>query len=65
MIVVYSKTNCPGCVTLKSKLKLKGIEFEEKNIDTDEEAKNFLIFFGFRTVPQMFKDGQPITIDQL
>lgn len=57
MIVVYSKNDCPGCTALKQRLKAKGVEFNEVNIDTSVLAKEFLIKEGYRSVPQIFKNG--------
>jgi len=57
-VVVYSKTNCPGCVKVKRELSLKGVEFEEINVDTDDEARRWLILAeGHRSVPQVYVDG--------
>lgn len=57
MFVVYSKNNCPYCVHAKNLLKSNGMEFTEVNIDTTPEAKEFILQQGFRTVPQIYKDG--------
>lgn len=65
MITVYSTTTCPACKTLKSKLANKGILFEEVNIDEDAEAKKFVLDAGFRSVPQVTKDGKFISIGDL
>ena len=65
MIIVYSKTTCPACKVLKSKLANKGIIFEEINIDEDSSAKDLLILAGFKSVPQLSKDGRFISIEDL
>jgi glutaredoxin len=58
MLTVYSKNNCPFCDKAKNLLKLKGIKFEEIRIDLDEEAKQFIINEGHRTVPQIYQNGE-------
>jgi glutaredoxin 3 len=62
MITVYSKNNCPFCDRAKNLLKLKGIEFEERNITTGDWTKEQLMESvpGARTVPQIVINGQLI-----
>ncbi len=50
-IVLYS-TGCPRCQSLKTKLNLKHIEFEERK--DIEEMKGL----GISTVPTLIVDGQ-------
>jgi glutaredoxin len=57
MITVYSKNNCPFCVQAKNLLQLKGIDFQEIKIDEDQQARDFVLAQGHRTVPQIYKDG--------
>lgn len=57
MITVYSKQNCPYCVQAKKLLESKGIDYEEIRIDEDEDAKQFVLSQGHRSVPQIYKDG--------
>lgn len=58
MLTVYSKNNCPFCVQAKNLLTLKGIEFEEINIEQQPEAREFIVSEGHRTVPQIYKNGE-------
>ena len=58
MITIYSKHNCPYCVQAKNLLKQKGIVFEEINIETTPEAREFIVAEGHRTVPQIYQDGR-------
>ena len=53
-LTIYSKTQCPNCVNAKNFLKAKKIDFEEKNIETDEQARDFLLAQGHRSVPQIY-----------
>ena len=61
MITVYSKTECPNCLHAKNLLERKGIAFAEINIESDDKARAFLIGQGFRSVPQIFIDGEVVT----
>ena len=56
-VVVYSKNNCPACERVKARLKMKAVEFEVKNIDTDMDAMDFIASKGHRSVPQVYVDG--------
>lgn len=59
--VVWSKNACPFCDQAKNLLKLKGIEYEERNISTDWTREQLLEAVpDARTVPQIFLDGKLI-----
>jgi glutaredoxin 3 len=58
MLTVYSKTVCPFCVNAKNYLKSKDIPFEEINIEKDEQARQFILEKGHRTVPQIYFQGK-------
>ena len=52
--IVYSKPNCPGCVTLKNKLKAEGVEFVEIELGKDMPIEDFKAKFPtVRSVPHM------------
>lgn len=52
MKIVYSKPNCPGCVSLKNKLKMRGEEFKEVILGKDMEVEAFLMLYpDAKTVP--------------
>ena len=59
--IVWSKDQCPFCDQAKNLLKMKGIEYEERNV-TREWTKEQLLEAvpGARTVPQIFLDEQLI-----
>jgi glutaredoxin 3 len=57
MLTVYSKTVCPYCVQAKNYLKNKNIVFNEINIEEDQEARDFIMGQGHRTVPQIYFNG--------
>jgi glutaredoxin 3 len=55
--VVWSKDACPFCNQAKNLLKLKGIEYEERNISRDWTREQLLEAVpDARTVPQIFLD---------
>jgi glutaredoxin len=59
--VVWSKNACPFCDQAKNLLKLKGIEFEERNINKDWTREQLLEAVPTaRTLPQIFLDDQLI-----
>jgi glutaredoxin len=58
-VKVYTQANCAGCEAVKKQLMLKAVEFEVVRIDQDEEARQFILRNGFRSVPQVFVDGVP------
>jgi glutaredoxin 3 len=59
--VVWSKDACPFCDQAKNLLKLKGIEYEERNISRDWTREQLLEAVpDARTVPQIFLDDRLI-----
>lgn len=60
--IIWSKTPCPYCDQAKNLLKLKGIEYEERNISEGTWTKEQLLEAvpNARTVPQIFLDGELI-----
>ena len=59
--VVWSKNACPFCDQAKGLLKIKGIEFEERNVSKDWTKEQLLEAVpNARTVPQIFLDDKLI-----
>ena len=59
--IVWSKYHCPYCDQAKALLKMKGIEFEERNINEDWTKEQLLEAVPTaRTVPQIFLDEKLI-----
>ena len=58
MLTVYTKNNCSFCMMAKSLLENKGIDFETINIEEDEDARDFVISEGHRTMPQIYENGE-------
>ncbi len=42
-IKVYTSSTCPYCVMAKEYLAEKGLEYEEKNVQTDKAARQELM----------------------
>lgn len=59
-VVVYSSNTCPHCVSAKDYLKEKGVEFEEKNVSTDAEARKELMGMGYMGVPIIKVDDEVV-----
>lgn len=61
-IIVWSKDNCPNCESAKNLLKLKGFEYEERNISGDKWTKEDLLTAvpAARSVPQIFIDDEHV-----
>ena len=58
MITVYSKPLCHYCTMAKQWLEKNGFEYEEIRVDTNNEAREFLISEGHRTMPQIYHKGK-------
>ena len=59
--IVWSKNQCPFCDQAKNLLKMKGIEYEERNMSKDWTKEQLLEAVPTaRTVPQIFLDGKLI-----
>ena len=58
MITVYSKPLCHYCEMAKHWLTKHGFEYEEVRVDTNPEARQFLIEEGHRTMPQIYHKGK-------
>jgi glutaredoxin len=57
--IVWSKDQCPYCDQAKNLLKMKGIEFEERNVSHDWTREQLLEAVpNARTVPQIFLDEE-------
>ena len=59
--IVWSKNQCPYCDQAKNLLTLKGIEYEERNINDGWDKEDLMAAVpNARTVPQIFLDDQLI-----
>jgi glutaredoxin len=59
--IVWSKNQCPYCVQAKALLEMKGIEFEERNVQEEWTKEQLLEAVPTaRTLPQIFLDDNYI-----
>lgn len=58
MITVYTKNLCPYCDGAKAYLDKLGEAYYAVNISENEDAREFLLDSGFKSVPQIFYRGQ-------
>ncbi|MCF6459468.1 glutaredoxin family protein [Clostridium sp. Cult3] len=70
-VVIFTSNTCPYCVAAKGYLDEKGVNYTEKNIQTDKDARKELMNMGHMGVPVLLIDGEEIVgfdkakIDQL
>ena len=55
---VYGKSNCSGCEQAKALLESKGLGYEYVDVMKTPSAQALFREKGFRSVPQIFKDGE-------
>ena len=60
-VTVYTTSTCPHCVTAKEYLQEKGVDFTEKNVQQDNEARKMLMEKGIMAVPVIEIEGELIT----
>lgn len=59
-VKVYTSNTCPYCTMAKDYLKEKDVDFEEKNVQTDKEARDELMAMGYTGVPVICIDDEEI-----
>ena len=59
-VVVFSSDTCPYCTLAKQFLSNNNIEFTEKNVSSDTEARKELMKMGHMGVPVILIDEQEI-----
>jgi glutaredoxin len=64
-IVVFSGKDCPSCKTMKDTLNSKGTQFTEFDVWDNPEALRFMMSKGLRSIPQLFKDGVKVGIEDV
>ncbi|OAB39511.1 MULTISPECIES: glutaredoxin family protein [Paenibacillus] len=50
-VIVYTSSNCPHCRQVKGYLADKGIQYEERNIETNDDFAQQVWDMGLRAVP--------------
>ena len=53
-LTVYTKNNCPFCDQAKALLDSKGVTYNTINVESQPDAREFLVDQGLRSVPQIF-----------
>jgi len=59
-IVVYTSDTCGYCHLAKDYLNENSIEFTEKNVSSDPQARKELMALGFMGVPVIYVDEEVI-----
>ena len=59
-VTVYTSNTCHYCTMAKDYLKEREVDFEEKNVQTDKEARNELMAMGYTGVPVICIDDEQI-----
>lgn len=59
-VLVYTSNTCPYCTLAKNYLVEKGVEYTEKNVQTDKDARKELMAMGHMGVPVVVVDGEQI-----
>lgn len=61
MITLFSQNNCAQCTASKRHLAKLGLEFIERNVSDDEEARETAASLGYRSAPVTLvqREGEP------
>ena len=59
-ILIYTKNQCVQCQMSKNVLNDLGINYTEKNVDTNEKFMDEAKATGYKSMPIILKDGQVI-----
>lgn len=57
-VTVFTSPTCPHCTSAKAYLKENNIDFEERDVTKDSEARKELIEKGYRGVPVIRVDEE-------
>lgn len=57
-VIMYTTSTWPYCIPAKEFLKQNNIEFEEKNVSEDKEARKEMMGYKLRSVPSFVIDGE-------
>ena len=63
MITMYTKNFCGYCQMAKALLNKHDVEYEEVNIDEEDDAKEFIISEGHRTMPQFYTETGELFVE--
>ena len=59
-VTIYTSNTCPHCKAAKNYLNENKVDFEEKNVDEDRSAIDYLVEKGHRGVPVINIDGEDV-----
>ena len=59
-VKIYTSNTCPYCVSAKEYLNEKGVEYVERNVQTDKEARKELMAMGHMGVPVLIINGEEL-----
>ncbi|MFM7013127.1 MAG: glutaredoxin domain-containing protein [Betaproteobacteria bacterium] len=60
-ITIYTRSNCPNCVSAKQLLKSKGLEYDMIDADFEPYMRQLLVRYpDARQMPQIFINGQRV-----
>lgn len=61
-VTIYTKTNCPNCMTAKQLLHSKGLRYAEWDVEFDPEnmRKLLAVYPEARQMPQIFINDQRV-----
>ena len=61
-ILIFTKSNCPNCVSAKALLQSKGLEYREMHQEADDIEFNLMLKMHpeARQMPQIFINGQRV-----
>lgn len=59
-VVIYSSDTCPNCFSAKEYLRERDVDFIERNIQKDKEAKKELVDMGHMGVPILIINGEEV-----
>ncbi|MTI69348.1 MAG: glutaredoxin family protein [Firmicutes bacterium] len=57
-VTIFTSNTCPHCISAKEYLNDKGINYKEKNVQTDPNARKELMKKGYMGVPVIIVDGE-------
>jgi len=61
MPILYTQNNCKWCGYVKNFLDREGIEYEVRNIDTDDKYKSEVEDMGYMSVPVLKVGEQTVS----
>lgn len=59
-LILFSGSGCKACDALKAKLLSEGKDFQIYDVWEDDQALEFIMSKGLRTIPQLFLDGEKV-----